>query len=1452
MYYSIFQQYVNKTPDNLALTTYIGEQFSYSELDHHVSNWAAYFYNQGLRPGNKVSVITKHEEYWPVIMLALHKLHAIYAPQSAHSPIQQIKNLLSQSPSDMLVIDEDLQTQLNLEHNNIHLINTDLLIQVQASHATMDHLTEHFEPSRPAYEIASSGSTGVPKLMQITHAALLRWLPHATEQLHLSAAECFAATIDPGYDASIAQAFFSWLQGGRLHIVGNNRRRDIQEILYDCSMYQVKTLLLITTILNRTDLEPIIIQIKASGVEKILVTGEACSIALKHLCEKHELELYNCYGPTEACFGCFHYLVNGLPDDNGFVPIGFPNKQHHEYLIIDERLWIISKSLISGYINNPEATEKNFKRFTLTDGRKVTAFDTGNGVEIVKGQLYCRGRVSNDNDVHIKSSGVKVYPSAVETIINDYRTASGKIGIIGYVCVSEWDGKPKLIAHVQKDKDLDLLHFKHYLHEHLKSEEWPIMVIHKEPFTLLVSGKIDRKALINKPIRSDEFLFCEESSEQVHNSDNDLLDTTIQKLKAIWCNLLNLQSVNINTEFNLYGGTSNTLPILVKRINDKLDREIRLLDIIRLPKITIASIAQMLDKPKTEDKAPVIITPMKEGFLAPTYFLLPPIAGNSKSVYPELVTTLLENFPVNVMAATLSALYNGKPMTSYSAIATAYADAIQRNQPQGPYHLIGFSFGCTLAYMIAEKLQNRGQTIADIHLIDGLPPTHYQQLSAKHYYDYLKGMIDYFISILQAKHHIAIYNPMSDASYAALAPRTQVDKAFKDLLAQIVEPTAKRLLLIIMAHMKLILNANHRPNKVLQKAEVYFSQELRNGLLTTASQIERSGWSEYFLMVNFCGDVIPTSHIGLLERQATESFWQTLSVLRDSASTLINFQRPSSTKKENDAVSYIEATLLNCNMQSTLTCRTLGQLMVENLSTGAASASPYLEVIPKAAGYNLANQDTKLCTSPAIELIFRLHIHNDVLLTLKSPCHIDIIDALPVKLPFSGSKCDLHICKRKNTVLYAAELANSDFSKQRQWVHNIIALISKYCTNQKTHCIQTDNRIGETISYRRLVARWRVRYESITHAVRQHDPLIYQQQLTNATSIMQPIEKQSDLQNLYAVITEHFKDCDDHNIKKLFYALTMQCGILPSDQSLFAFLDNENLAMIEWFFSRYIVNLANQKHVPMDSLLSRLTLKQCEALLLSIDEKNHYNKLEWIKNYLSRKHCMIATISVEFTTQYSSNLPHFFEIDFTRQKNFYCPDFQSMNFATSRTDNNQNTIPIEHDFFMPRIRKAMPMRSAVAPALSQPYASKLPSISISTMVTRSLQAAFRVQSKYETLGLLGWKNRVLKFLLILGSTLLIGYTIGAWFFANTVIQIKVPGSDKPIKLPNHYPMWNSTSHLMPSGLESYDFVQNQLTKGPAHHMAKEHKKYVITRLRTPRPNQDNHDDNTCPLVGKFI
>ncbi|MCH9757406.1 MAG: AMP-binding protein [Gammaproteobacteria bacterium] len=851
MMYQIFSEARDKNPNTTALVFSNGDSLSYQALDCVIHQWAYYLQGLGIGSNDNVAVMLDDEDYHVIIFLALDYLNATYVPFDRDVPKQQLVDTLELLNPKKIIIDKPLDSvkAKQVSKNLTELLDASKIEQISEYLTTSTKISSvSADPESISYIVSSSGTTGKKKGIPIKKGGFRRWADELRSKLDLKENDAVLVTRSPGYDARIFEYLEAFSSGSTLSLISREQRRDLKFILEVCKKRKITALLFIASQVGLDDTEQWIKELAEAGVKHLLVTGDACTAQLKALCEKYGIFLWNCYGSTEETFGFSMFCVNGqellMHEGELKVPIGLPYGEEVTYRIIDGILWVASPYLTPGYSDDHE-NELYFKEI---DG--VRFFNTNDKFCEQDGHLYYLGRADH-KESHHKINGVKVNESSIEACINAYRIPKTSKKIQAAVVIKSYLGQPKPFAYAvlpegfENDETM-VDDFTKYLNRHLLPEERPIIMPVKEILRMETSDKIDYATL---RAQKDDV----GASFNNRKCSGDVRESTAleKKVHEIWQQVFHVEET-IRSNLEIWElGTSVEAAHIVHLISELLDPEYTIQTMLRLNSVTIDTITESLAQKHSKtnisssDQALIHHLKIHEEAKEGNLFLLPPLLGNGLS-YKSLADSL--KFAKNIYALSDPSVANEHDLPRDMAHAVSrYIAAIRSKQAHGPYQLLGFSFGATLAYYVAEELEKQRESISKIHLVDGFPPMLYQALDSDAQQRFERELLKFLLPVLN--NHV----------YKEELLPVHVESGFNRLRKQLKHPESHALLNIAERHLYFMKNLpipipqkklNFCPTIYLTKPDQSYWNILRDiGWHPDSADFRYDGWHSYFSAV---------------------------------------------------------------------------------------------------------------------------------------------------------------------------------------------------------------------------------------------------------------------------------------------------------------------------------------------------------------------------------------------------------------------------------------------------------------------------------------------------------------------------------------------------------------------------------------------------------------------------
>ncbi len=277
-----------------------------------------------------------------------------------------------------------------------------------------------------AYLLYTSGSTGLPKGVPITHRGLAEYLAFAVDSyVGDGPAPTVALFSSLSFDLTITSLFLPLLTGGEMRAFAAGGVPALTEIVADPDITFLKATPSHLELLLRLDQGLV-------DLQTLIVGGEAFTtdLARRLVAAYPNVRIFNEYGPTEAVVGCMIHEFDPAVDTDAAVPIGIPAPGVRLH-ILDEsaepvpfgvagELYLSRPSMATEYRNRPELSAEKFVAHPTIDPAPL--YRTGDKVAMVLGSaadhdhMVYLGRV----DEQIKVQGVRLEPGEVEAALNSH------------------------------------------------------------------------------------------------------------------------------------------------------------------------------------------------------------------------------------------------------------------------------------------------------------------------------------------------------------------------------------------------------------------------------------------------------------------------------------------------------------------------------------------------------------------------------------------------------------------------------------------------------------------------------------------------------------------------------------------------------------------------------------------------------------------------------------------------------------------------------------------------------------------------------------------------------------------------------------------------------------------------------------------------------------------------
>ena len=569
----MFVEQADRTPDASALR--FGERtMTYRELRGAAAAVAAELAAQGVQRGDLVGLYAERGLEVPAAVLGILAAGATYVPLDPAYPSKRIRYLLADSGAKAVIAAAGRTAALEGYGGRVLALD-----DVVARDGDGDLIVADAAATDLAYLMYTSGTTGEPKGVAVTHRNVLRLVMNV-RYVELSGAPTILQFAPLSFDASTFELWGTLLNGGTLaiHPPGVPSLEELGAFI----MRENVSVFFLTTALFAQMVERCAADLR--GVGQVITGGEQMFVPVAKAAwtALPRSRIANAYGPTECTTFATMSMI-GRPETLGdAVPIGRPIENTTAYVLdrhgklmplgVPGELCLGGDGVAAGYWNRPELTEERFVPNPFGAGR---LYRTGDIVRFREdGEILFLGR----RDRQVKVSGYRVEPDEVEAAICSHpavRTAA---------VVTGGDELKHLEAFyaVTDDGALAPDALREYLRERLPGYMVPTLLEPVDEVPITPNGKLDVERLSRRRSR-------QRGTENGYVAPRTAAE---QKLAAMWSELLDVERVGVRDNFFALGGHSLVATRLLSRVRATFDAEVTMHSFFDAP--TIEDMARLL------------------------------------------------------------------------------------------------------------------------------------------------------------------------------------------------------------------------------------------------------------------------------------------------------------------------------------------------------------------------------------------------------------------------------------------------------------------------------------------------------------------------------------------------------------------------------------------------------------------------------------------------------------------------------------------------------------------------------------------------------------------------------------------------------------------------------------------------------------------------------------------
>lgn len=531
---------------------------TYAELDQRSNQIGRYLRKLGVGPEVRVGICVERSLEAVAGLAGVLKAGGAFVPLDPDYPAERLRYMIADAGIQVLVSQQQLSERFSDFRGSIVSLDADW----QAiSNEEPEPLPSLSVPENLAYVMYTSGSTGLPKGVGVTHLNIVRLVKN-TGYVDFAQARKFLQFAPISFDASTFEIWGALLNGAELVVIPPGLP-SLSDLGHFIRANSVDTMWLTAPLFHQmmeTEAESL------KQVKQLVAGGDVVSPQIAATAIDHGNVLINGYGPTENTTFTACYRME-KPNDlrRGPVPIGFPITNTQTYVLDGEmqpvpvgvagELFTGGAGLSRGYINRPDLTAEKFVPHPFSERAGERLYRTGDLVRwCADGKLDFIGRA----DRQIKIRGFRIELGEIEEILRQHSSVKEAAVLV----LDEEAAGKRLVAYiamgaeteVTSDNVADFLRTQ--VPEYMVPGGW--VLIQQLPTT--ANGKIDREAL-----RALTPVFSRKA-DSVAEEGRHRRTPVEEILCGIWEQVLRVHPVGVNQGFFDLGGHSLLATQIMSRV----------------------------------------------------------------------------------------------------------------------------------------------------------------------------------------------------------------------------------------------------------------------------------------------------------------------------------------------------------------------------------------------------------------------------------------------------------------------------------------------------------------------------------------------------------------------------------------------------------------------------------------------------------------------------------------------------------------------------------------------------------------------------------------------------------------------------------------------------------------------------------------------------------------------
>lgn len=419
-----------------------------------------------------------------------------YSPIDIEMPIQRANKILEFLQADFIITTKELRENAEMLDCSAEILIFEDIVQHEINSSAIFERQSKIIDTDLLYVLFTSGSTGIPKGVAISHRSVIDYIDWVTETFQISEEDSFGNQAPFYFDNSILDIYSTIKCGATCYLIPKELFWQPVSLLNFLKEKSINTIFWVPSVLIVVSKLRALTKVDLSTtLKRVLFCGEVMPNKQLNIWRTYlpDVQYANLYGPTEITDACTYYIVDREFSDEEPLPIGIPMNNTDILVLNNEdklvqgdevgELCVRGTSLAMGYYNNPQKTQEAFVQNPLNKALPEVIYRTG---DLVKYNSYGELIYLSRKDFQIKHMGHRIELGEIETAVSSIPEIS--------LCCCLYDEKySKIVLFI--DTDLDQAYIIDKISPLVPKYMHPGKVVSLDHMPINANGKIDRVKL---------------------------------------------------------------------------------------------------------------------------------------------------------------------------------------------------------------------------------------------------------------------------------------------------------------------------------------------------------------------------------------------------------------------------------------------------------------------------------------------------------------------------------------------------------------------------------------------------------------------------------------------------------------------------------------------------------------------------------------------------------------------------------------------------------------------------------------------------------------------------------------------------------------------------------------------------------------------------------------------